>query len=136
MPPNTAPIRAAAAPQGSGFLHSAVAGRTDHLKTNVPSGGYVIPADLVSGIGEGNSLAGARILHAEFGDDDGPAKSTGGEKSVPILGAGGEFIVSPRALERKFGNVQHGHKVLDRWVVSERKRIAKEILKLPGPVKN
>ena len=55
--------------------------------------------------------------------------------AIPILGAGGEFIVSPKALMKKFGSVPHGHKILDTWVVAERKRIAKEISKLPGPVK-
>ena len=32
----------------TGPLHSSVAGRTDHLPTNVPNGAYVLPADIVS----------------------------------------------------------------------------------------
>lgn len=149
---------------GSGLLHSAVAGRTDHLKVSAPSGSYVIPADVVSGIGQGNTMAGARQLHEIFtgapygaavpkmgghsgaprppaapkfakggkADDDGGA----GRAPVPILGAGGEYIVHPKHIAAKFGSVAKGHKILDKWVVQERERIAKEMLKLPGPVKD
>lgn len=125
------------APNKSGLLHSAVAGRTDHLKVNVPSGGYVIPADIVSGIGEGNTLAGARYLQDVFPEDDMPQRAAGGHvQAIPILGAGGEFIVSPKALMKKFGSVPHGHRIMDVWVKAERKRIAKEMLSLPGPVKS
>lgn len=46
----------------TGFIHSPVPGRTDLINANPPVGSYVIPADIVSGIGEGNSLAGAALL--------------------------------------------------------------------------
>lgn len=126
----------------SGLLHSAVAGRTDHLKVDVPAGSYVIPADVVSGVGEGNTLAGARILQHIFeeGDDTPEQRAKGGQverhEAVPILGAGGEYVVHPRHLKKKFGSVENGHRVLDKWVVAERKRIANEMLSLPGPVKD
>jgi len=45
----------------TGPIHSAVAGRTDHLPIHVPHGSYVLPADIVSGMGEGNTLAGFKI---------------------------------------------------------------------------
>jgi hypothetical protein len=50
----------------TGPIHSAVAGRTDHLPVHVPSGSYVIPADIVSGIGEGNTMAGFKNLKQVF----------------------------------------------------------------------
>lgn len=133
-----APVtKPAPTPDKSGLLHSAVAGRTDHLKVNVPSGGYVIPADVVSGIGEGNTLAGAKVLHDIFeAGAPPPVRAKGGKvQPIPILGAGGEYIVAPAALTRLFGSVPNGHKILDQWVVDERKKIAKEMLTLPGPVK-
>jgi hypothetical protein len=49
-----------------GFIHSPVAGRTDHLALAVPVDSHVIPADVVSGIGEGNSLNGAALLDRMF----------------------------------------------------------------------
>ena len=50
----------------SGFLHSPIAGRTDHIVAEPLSGSHVIPADVVSGVGEGNSLAGAAIMDRVF----------------------------------------------------------------------
>ena len=49
-----------------GGLHSPVPGRTDHLPLDVKSGSYVIPADIVSAFGEGNSLAGMAKLDKQF----------------------------------------------------------------------
>ncbi|MGO8916222.1 MAG: hypothetical protein ACLQJR_09970 [Stellaceae bacterium] len=49
-----------------GFLNSPVAGRTDHLPLAVPAESHVIPADVVSGIGQGNSLNGASQLDQMF----------------------------------------------------------------------
>src|ERR1700689_1058466 len=34
--------------QHTGPIHSSVAGRTDHLPIHVPSGSYVLPADIIS----------------------------------------------------------------------------------------
>ena len=51
----------------TGPIHSSVAGRTDHLPVSVPSGSYVIPADIVSAMGEGNTNAGFKILRRVFG---------------------------------------------------------------------
>jgi hypothetical protein len=44
-----------------GPIHSGVAGRTDHLPMHVPEGSYVLPADIVGAMGEGNSIAGFKI---------------------------------------------------------------------------
>ena len=50
-----------------GLLNSAGPGRTDTINTNVPTGAYVIPADVVSGLGEGNTLAGSAVIDRMFG---------------------------------------------------------------------
>lgn len=103
-----------------GFLHSPVAGRTDQLPLAVAADSHVIPADVVSGLGEGNSLNGAHLLDQMF--HSGPwgvrapkvrAPSTlprpprapphfagGGrpDRTTSILAAGGEYIVRPEAV--------------------------------------
>lgn len=53
----------------SGPIHAAVAGRTDHLPMTVESGSYVLPADIVSAGGEGNTLAGFKVLRRTFGGE-------------------------------------------------------------------
>lgn len=45
-----------------GYLHGNTFGRADHLTTAAPGGSYIVPADVISGIGEGNSLAGASAV--------------------------------------------------------------------------
>ena len=49
-----------------GPIHSSVAGRTDHLPMHVASGSYVIPADIISAMGEGNSMAGFKVAKSIF----------------------------------------------------------------------
>ena len=49
-----------------GPIHSNVAGRTDHLPVHVPSGSYVIPADIVSSMGEGNTMSGFKQIRRMF----------------------------------------------------------------------
>lgn len=51
----------------SGPIHSSVAGRTDHLPMHVESGSYVLPADIVSASGEGNTIAGFKHAKRVFG---------------------------------------------------------------------
>lgn len=46
----------------SGLIDSAVHGRTDKLPLNIPAGSYVLPADIVSAVGQGNTKAGAQAL--------------------------------------------------------------------------
>ena len=50
-----------------GPIHSSVAGRTDHLPITVESGSYVIPADIISAFGEGNTIAGFKHARRVFG---------------------------------------------------------------------
>lgn len=52
--------------QSQGLLRSNVPGRTDKLPINVPAGSYVIPADTVSALGQGNTEAGSTILSKMF----------------------------------------------------------------------
>ena len=50
----------------TGPIHRSVAGRTDHLPMKVPSGAYVLPADIVSALGEGNTMAGFKVIKSIF----------------------------------------------------------------------
>jgi len=51
----------------TGPIMSHVPGRTDHLPMHVPSGAYVLPADIVSAMGEGNTMAGFKVASGIFG---------------------------------------------------------------------
>ncbi len=173
------------------LIKSSGLGRVDIHNMDVPAGSYIIPADVVSGVGMGNTLAGVRTMEEAMstgpygtplprgarrdtipapprsmslpyprygveGHDDGGAagrKAGGtpeGEGDVPVVLAGGEVRLHPRAVARigarararnpklfgKMTDVEIGHEVLDRWVVMARKRILAEMRKLPKPRKD
>jgi len=109
-----------------GPVLSAVAGRTDHHPTTVPSGSYVLPADHVSSLGQGNTLAGMKQVHNMFNmgprgvhapkivHGSGPPKpprlahtlshAKGGAahhnvgEPTPVAIAGGEIVIPPEAI--------------------------------------
>ena len=121
-----------------GFLDGDTAGRADRLRTEAPAGAYVIPADIVSALGEGNSAAGARAIRDMIARRA-VIRAAGGDVpqgSSPVLLSDGEFVVRPDEVTR-FGGGDHkkGVKWFDRWVVSQRQKHIQKLKKLPGPVK-
>lgn len=124
----------------TGPIHSPVAGRTDHLPMHVPAGSYVIPADVVSGYGEGNTMAGFKRFNMTFGHKGGAPKgkaeggaATAGEP-VPIVAAGGEYVIHPDAILRiGGGDMDRGHRELDSFVKASRAKTVKTLQKLPPP---
>ena len=139
-------------PHFAGALHSSVAGRTDHLPVTLESGAYVIPADIISGMGEGNTIAGFKHARRMFGGEPYGAKSeapygqgktpygmaSGGKSSgVPIVAAGGEFVLTPdQVREVGGGDLDTGHAVLDKFVLRMRKELIKTLKHLKPPKKD
>lgn len=119
-----------------GPIHSPVAGRTDHLPMHVPSGAYVIPADIVSSLGEGNTMAGFRAVKAMFQKAPAGAFAQGGSTGDPvaIVAAGGEYVLTPdEVMWAGNGDMDVGHKALDEWIKSTRAETIQTLKKLPGP---
>ncbi len=139
-----------------GPIHSAVAGRTDHLPMHVPNGSYVLPSDVVSAHGEGNTMAAFKVLRRMFGGmpyggsglpygaSGGPygeplPHAKGGEAhddngAVPIVAAGGEVVLSPEQVRfAGDGDLDLGHRVLDEYVKRVRGELVKTLKNLPGP---
>ena len=114
-----------------GPIHSNVAGRTDHLPINVPSGSYVIPADIISAMGEGNTMAGFKYANTVFGVQQNSPK----HEPVEIVAAGGEYVITPENVADRIGggDVDAGHKNLDEFVKDYRAKTIKTLSKLPGP---
>lgn len=119
-----------------GPIPSPVAGRTDHLPMHVSSGSYVLPADIVSALGEGNTMNGFKIvddMNAQHRDDG--RFANGG--TVPIIAAGGEYVIPPHVVAGVGkGSLDTGHKVLDEFVKHVRAKTIKTLQKLPGPKKD
>ena len=120
----------------TGPIHSSVAGRTDHLPMHVPSGAYVIPADIISAMGEGNTMSGFKIANSIFSTRKFgvPGADAGISSSVPIVAAGGEYVIHPDDVTRiGGGNMDAGHKVLDSFVKKMRAKTVATLKSLPGP---
>jgi hypothetical protein len=56
----------------SGFLHTAGPGRGDNIGITPKMQSYVLPADVISGAGQGNSLSGAKALEGTLSGKIGP----------------------------------------------------------------
>jgi len=111
----------------TGPIHSAVGGRTDHHPIDVPAESFVVPADVVSGLGQGNSANGLAILERMF-----PPENSG--NGVPIMAAGGEYVVGPKGVAKAGnGDMKRGHQVLREFVKHARAEIIKTMKRLPGP---
>lgn len=139
-----------------GMIHSPVPGRTDALPITVGGGSYVVPADHLAALGQGNSTAGGAILNQMLGlSKKGglrtprpiihrqgrmkmPKIATGGSadggSKVPIVAAGGEFVIPPdKVREIGGGDIDKGHKILDHWILSTRKKHIKTLKNLKPP---
>jgi hypothetical protein len=144
-----------------GYLHGPTAGRADDIMTHAPAGSHVIPADVVAGFGEGNSMAGAnawtKMLQMGPGGipmpqggggrrmgmpappapyRDPTAKASGGATDMrPVALSHGEFVVTPeQVLALGQGDMEKGHAILDKIIVESRKEIIAQMSKLPKPV--
>jgi hypothetical protein len=89
-----------------GFLNSSIAGRTDRLPLAVAADSHVLPADVVSGLGQGNSLAGDRVMNeamkiGPYGDPHPQVTHGRGPPRAPSV---------PGEVEREmFGYAEGGH---------------------------
>jgi len=113
-----------------GPIPSNVCGRTDHLPINVPAGSYVLTADVVSGLGEGNTIAGFELLNKFFGK-----QKKIGDDVTEVVVAGGEYILAPQTIANRIGggDLEAGHNTLDGFVVKYREKTIQTLKKLPGP---
>ena len=117
----------------SGHLLSDVAGRTDQIPLEVTAGSYVIPADIVSALGESNTLAGTKVLQEMF-PAEAPSLQFSSGGRVPIIVAGGEYALSPEQVAKiGGGDLDAGHAALDEWVKAVRAHTIQTLSQLPGP---
>ena len=137
------------------MLKSSIPGRTDKLPMKVKAGSYVLPADIPSALGQGNTMAGGEILKKMFNSGPyGMATMKGhgrpripkrgfqeggdveGDDHVDIVAAGGEYILPPEVVQDiGHGSMKAGHDVLDKFVLKVRKHHIDTLKKLPGPKK-
>jgi hypothetical protein len=118
----------------TGPLMGATGGRADKLPLTVPDHSHVIPADVVSALGQGNTSKGMEILTKMFPPDKSEAVKM---RSTKIMASDGEFIVTPsNVLKKGHGNIDRGHEVLDHFIVHTRKLNIHQLKHMPPPAKD
>lgn len=141
-----------------GLFTGGSGGRTDTLPHAVAADSFVVPADVVSGLGQGDTLAGAKIMDGVLAS--GPfgtrlphgRRASGGNTSPEgglshVMVAGGEYLV-PRDRVAMLGNrmrrggkskarsdLAAGHEALRAMVDKVRKHQKKFLESAPKPKK-
>lgn len=122
---------------GTGLVNSASSGRSDRVSTSIRKGSYVVPADVVSGIGQGNTLAGSKRLagtprlpgRARFADG-------GLADDMDVALSGGEHVLDPgQVAYLGGGSISRGADRLDDLVSEVRAQNAHAARSLPEPRK-
>lgn len=115
------------------ITHVADGGRTDTAPMDVAAGSYIIPADIISSLGQGDTNAGYRVVETMFG----PAHTRAEGGAIPIIAAGGEYALTPEQVTKiGQGDVKAGHEALDQWVKMQRRKTIQTLKGLPGPAKD
>lgn len=105
-------------------------GRADELPVSVPAGAFVLPADVVSALGTGNTLRGNKALDEMFGVQT--SRASGG--AVPIKISDGEHVISPETVARiGGGDMNAGHRALEQFILDTRRKHIETLKSLPGP---
>jgi len=148
---------------GAHLIHSTVPGRTDRIPMQARTGSFVLPADVVSGLGQGNTAAGAKMWGQSISHAIGPMGIKNaikqrtlkmpslrmptpnvkyadggvyeGDEYTPIITAGGEMIIDPEIVaELGGGDAEEGKRILGASSMGVRKQVLAEMKKLPRPV--
>lgn len=124
--------------RGSGLVTGLSGGRADKINVHVPHGSYVVPADVVSGLGQGNTAAGGKMLAGMMPKSPGLRFAGGGiagePQPVPIQVSAGEFVVHPAHLAALGGgNPQAGADAMDQMVRGVRQQNAQVAQGMPTP---
>lgn len=130
-----------------GLFKSPTTGRSDKLNKRVKNGGYILPADVVSSLGDGNTMAGSSILDSMIKKPPKSHKmrkpktpntasklrfSDGGHVDVKV--SGGEYFIPPEhIMGLGGGDIGMGHDILDKFVMNVRKNAVNKMSNLPGP---
>lgn len=128
-----------------GLFHSDVAGRTDRLPRKLPGDSFVFPADVISALGQGNTMAGAKIMDGIVGSTRLAEGGAAGPSSVIV--AGGEYSVPPdrladigrrrraHGLSKTKSDLNAGHEWAREFVGKVRKHQMKFLRNAPEPKK-
>lgn len=135
--------------EARGFLPSPSPGRADTIRTRVKRGSYIFPSDVVSGLGQGNSLHGAHLLDrmsAHYSHIPGEHYTPGmpgthydsggiaGDGMMDVHLSGGEYVTHPQVVSGiGEGDPDRGADMCDDLCKRVRKGSVKHVKTTPPP---
>lgn len=130
------PVKAALEIAQTGSVRGADPGRVDTHEISVPAESYVVPSDVVSFLGQGNTAHGHRLLESVFPPMPAGHAAGGAVSKVPVIVASGEYIIHPAHVAKiGGGDLKKGHNALREWVGLERAKHIATLKKLPKPAR-
>lgn len=122
----------------AGYLMGATKGQDDMKDGYLVEDDFVIPADVVADIGDGNNIAGAKMLENHFKRfDENPRSSNPLIKSIiPAKVSDGEYVIkAKRVMNMGGGKAADGHKKLYNLINNVRKEKRGGKVSLPPKAK-
>jgi len=121
----------------SSFIKGDSSGQEDNIHVDVPKGSYVIDAATVSHLGDGNSLAGKKILDEFVSKFDHHEKRVVIEPFVPCALSSGEYVITREIVELiGKGNIDKGHAKLKAAIKKIREDKGVKKTEIPKPAKH
>jgi hypothetical protein len=115
-----------------GYIRSDTGGTADKLSFNVVQDSYVIPADVVSGLGQGNSDAGAKVIAQRYSG----RLSARTKGNIPVKLSGGEYVISPHVVKRAGrGDIERGVRHFEGVIQRVRNETIDELRNREKPVR-
>ena len=113
-------------PYFEGLVIADTPGRHDCITLSVAAGSYVLPSDIVSAFGDGNTLNGGKRLQEFFFMETGHLPEP---ELALVCVSGGEYVVRFDRVWAKFRDAD----TMDAWVCAERLKHIETLRALPPP---
>jgi hypothetical protein len=118
--------------RGSGLFSGSAPGRADTVSTMLLPGGHVVPADVVAGLGEGNTAAGAKRLQHSI--SRAPKVKHTAHGATPVKVSSGEFYIHPAHVAALGGgDLDKGHEALRQMAAHVRQNVVQHATTVDAP---
>ena len=119
-----------------GLLTGSTPGRADKINTSVRDNTFIIPAHVVSALGQGSTMAGAAALDKMFPKSKKQGDSGKKGDHVPVALSDGEYRVPPEhVLTVGKGDMARGHRLLKMACEHITNKAAEQLKHMPKPVR-
>lgn len=125
-------------PHDSFYAEGETGGQQDNVHVDLPHGSFVLDANTVSALGDGNSVAGRKKIREMLNQlNAGICEITHDTRLVPAAISSGEFTIYPHHVSAfGGGDLEAGHKKLKSFVKKLRKDKKMNVMDIPPEAKD